>query len=94
MNEYNEYYGFWLEYKNHRISTSKPLKHTPEGDDICGPNKVYVRCGKCLEYMQWTENGYLCRHCGAKVRQSTVYGQIQKENEAFLKSLDYDDIYE
>ena len=89
------YFGFELVYRNGKIGRSRPLDHEPQGIDICGPNRVYVKCGNCGVYMKYSETDWICPMCGTKVRQMTPYHQIERENREWEKKFesDYDDFY-
>lgn len=88
MEDYNEYYGFFLVYHDGKLSGSKALKHHPDGIDISGPNKVYVMCSECYEYMKYTGDRFVCERCRASVDEHSVYDVFVNENEEWRREND------
>ena len=92
IEEYDEIYGcgFEFTYRNKRLGHSKPLswqrcselgKFRSSNDD-----HMFVKCGICSEYMDYIsgtgnlDGKWICPNCSVKVRESTAYNQISREN--------------
>ena len=107
-------YGFIYYPSNHRLSHSYDVE---EGGvlllkaDYPGSNNednIFVCCDNCKTQMEFIKdisdplkNHWVCQHCGAKVKESSVFNQLQRENEKYLKDNglngynddDYDEYY-
>lgn len=92
--------GFWFNYKNHHLSRSKEIGYLDMqkiSESCCccedGVN-LYVHCDKCDTFMEFFVGGsdvmldgfWKCPKCGTRVKQRTVYFQLDKEN---LEDPDY-----
>lgn len=97
---YNENFGFEFPY-NRRIGKSKPMswrkvKMVPIGK--CNEDEVplFVKCTKCNCYMDYVGDWYICDNCGARVKERTLYSQLDKENQEFENRMDddYDEYWE
>ena len=94
--------GFVFNY-NKRIGRSKPIfEDEINGIDFSKRNDteipLFVNCKKCNSFMDYQpgESGifdswWKCPICGTKVRESTVFNQIDRENEEFLNDIFSDD---
>ncbi len=107
--------GFCFDYDKdkHKISKSisvsgDALRRLSEAYPIGGNyQNIYIYCTKCKKFMLfWIEKdkktGYwICPNCETKVRESTPYHQLERENKKFLKDGqldeyaddDYDEYY-
>ncbi len=93
-------YGFGHK-KNQKLSKSYELDildlvqlaaiYPDSGND----QNLFVHCDDCNTYMNYipgiSGDGYfICPICGSKVRESTPYRQLEKENENYLKDNELD----
>ena len=82
--------GFKFEYKNGRLGKSVVVfRDEVETIPDCKRNEddiaLFVRCGSCDDYMDFENGNWVCPHCGKKVREMTVYKQLDRENEREIK---------
>lgn len=97
---YNQYEGSGFEFNYYkRISKSKPI--FKDAIDILDSSKsnhdeipLFVNCKRCGTYMDYqiSNSGtgwWKCPSCGARVKESTVYNQINRENDAYLDEMDF-----
>lgn len=109
--EYEEIYnqfensGFEFNYNNRHISKSRPIFE--KQINAIGPEKhnndtMFIRCRKCECYMDF-ESGpnncldgvWRCPVCGARVKESTAYHQLDRENMEWENTMsDFDNIPE
>ncbi len=92
--------GFKFVYSKRHLSKSKMI-FKKELDEIDAAKKnddlMVVWCKNCKTYMDHGRGAtifdgfYRCPVCGAKVRESTTYRQLEKENTIFAEK--YCDIY-
>lgn len=103
-NEYDEIYGedndiigFEFNYGGGRIGKSKPLYESDVAERSFGnanSELMFVRCSKCGKYMDFDEgvnmfdSYWRCSECSTRVRESTAYNQLERENDKFLKDGD------
>lgn len=107
VDEYNNIFGsgFEFTYNNRKLSKSR-LKPKSEMDELLpgGPDlypedsdvPVLIVCKQCGMYMIYQDGKWLCPGCETKVRESTVYLHLDRENEEFLNTYladDYDDVW-
>lgn len=87
--------GFKFDYNNRRLSRSKiifndELKTTPmikrNGDDI----PLLVNCKPCNTYMDFINGHWTCPKCKARVREMTIYNQLERENTQYLNNIEMD----
>ena len=96
-------YGFIFDY-NKRLSKSKPLSEK-ELTNINARNRnnddvvLVVRCKTCCEVMNFhvgpsdcLDGMWQCNVCGSKVRERTIYSQLERENEMGIYEFDEADI--
>ena len=94
--------GFEFNYSSKRIGKSKPIfKDVIDTIDATKSNNsdipLFVNCKKCGTYMDYQagdsgmfSSWYKCPVCGSRVKESTVYSQLDRENEQYLDSFGYD----
>lgn len=102
----NSITGFMFTYGNAKLSKSKPisedecnliLKNKRNTDDI----PLYVKCKHCHQFMNFVigpnnclDGKWICSNCNIKVREKTIYSQLERENEKYiLKFIDEDKPY-
>lgn len=84
-------YGLWFGYKNHKLSNSRLMEQDEMEwiDKSCtSQDHVYVFCRKCSMYMIFEKSYYICKSCGAKLRETTVLRKLEKENDAWLEKIE------
>lgn len=101
FDDYNDIYeqyansGFKFDYNNRRLSRSKvifeeELKLVPmtkrNDDDV----PLLVNCKPCGIYMDFVNGHWVCPKCKLKVREMTIYNQLERENEKYLRSIEMD----
>lgn len=99
----SDYYGYEFKYKNGRIGRSVPL----EMDDIvkiestcANRDNIFIYCTSCAVYMDFVEGKdqlldgkWQCPKCRRRVRETTPYSQLERENAEgeFIFDDDYDE---
>lgn len=97
-------YGFVFSYRNHRIGKSKPVdseflrkadKATMNSDNLlifCKPCGMYMNS---YEGSSFAMSFWKCPSCGVRVRMTTAYTQLDRENQQFIEEFeDSDDVPE
>ena len=95
-------YGFGHK-KNSRLSKSFNLdildlvQLAAAYPDSGNNQNLFVHCDDCDTYMTFVEGTsgdlsgyYVCPICGSKVKESTPYHQLERENEKYLKDNELD----
>lgn len=87
-----EAFGLGFVYKNHKLSHSRVMT-SDEMDgirlDCANTEMMYVLCGKCNEWMTHEIAGYyICSVCGTRVKESTAYRQLERENDKYMKEVE------
>lgn len=95
MENYGEYYGYALIFRDGELSEDDIVTGPIPGEGICDKSKVYVKCGKCGQWMKYSRRRWICPVCGCKITHTPVYDYIQRLNQEFYDKFenDYDDIY-
>ena len=44
---------------------------------------MFVKCRVCNKYMSFSAGYWYCKKCGARVREKTIYNQLDRENREF-----------
>lgn len=107
-------FGFIYNSQNHRLSHSQEIEFGGVlllKTDYPGSNNdenLFVYCDQCKTQMEFIKdvdkplkNHWVCQYCGAKVKESSAYHQLERENENYLKDNkldgygddDYDEYY-
>lgn len=99
-NDYNEIYltyatsGFRFNY-NKRLSKSKVILRDEivniplikrNDDDV----PLFVFCKPCDVYMDYIDGNWCCPSCKRRVRELTIYRQLERENEEYINSIQID----
>ena len=96
--DYNNIYGvkFVMDYNNGHLNNAKEISEVPN-DATGNDDGMYIFCKKCNCYMNYQKlNGsvisglYVCPVCDKKVREETVYNKLNRQNNSWLKSNDFD----
>ena len=91
---FDEIFGFEFPY-NRRIGKSKTMtwyrvKMIPECKRNANDIPMFVKCTKCDKYMNFVDGWYVCELCGSRVKERTLYSQLDRENQEFDKQMDSD----
>ena len=77
-------YGFEFTYHNRRVVGMSRRLTEEEMDEIDKSKRseisaMYVRCGKCGEYMDFVDDRWICRKCRVYMREQKAWKQINRE---------------
>lgn len=69
-------------YSSRRITSYKQLPYSACRDIPASKDDgdhMFVKCGSCGEYMDFTNDYFTCPSCGARVRQMTPYSRVSRD---------------
>ena len=90
-----EDYGFEFRYRNHHLSRSKHIDPSDMETGCGNSDNLFIFCSNCGVYMEFHEDGLMnghweCPECGVKVREQTVYSQMNRECDDWYDKHDID----
>ena len=90
---YQENYGFEFTFYGTRVGRSKPLswyrvKLIPDGKGNGDDVPLFVKCKKCGSYMNFSVGWYQCESCGKRIKERTLFTQLDRETREQEKEYD------